>query len=736
MSRSEPRAVFLALAAVILGGLTVVAGQRVGGKGTDGLLTIDKLMDIKHPSAPVWSPDSKRVAFLWDRAGVTDLYIVGADAAAKPVAVTANHAGDPAPGGVTWSADGAWLFFNQRGETMQVAAAGGAAQPATQPRPAGTGQGAGRRGGGPGGAGSAASHDGRRQAFTTGSAAATEIHVRNTDGSGDVTVATVVGPVAGLTWTRGDERLTFTTGGGRGQQVFHDATPAYSGAKIIYRATENTPGAPADNWIVAPEANSTPTKFTMGGGRGGNRWLDGTHLVVDRTSPDFKRRTISVVDATTNQATVIQEDIKEKFWSVTGDARAGAEISPDGRWISFLSDRDGWDQLYVIAASGDSAIQVTRGKFETWRPAWSPDGTRIAFDQNDEADHGRRHIGVATMNGDASKVSVRLLTTGRGADIAPMWSPDGTKILYQHTDPWNSADLYVIDADAPGAKPVRLTDSMPASIDKSQLVAPKLVHYKGPDGQDVPAYLFVPKDMNPAVKHPAIVWVHGDGVNQNYDGWHVQRNYAVYYSIHQYFLQHGYVVLAPDYRGSIGYGSAWREAVYMDVGGKDFRDAGMANTYLKTLPYVNDKKIGIWGLSYGGFFTLLAVTEMPTAYAAAVDVAGVSDYALYYEDPYHGTWTTSRIGTPSEHPEVYAQASPVSHIDKLQTPLLVLHGTADVNVPYLHSVKLLDEALKHGKGDLVSFMAYPGEFHYFTREHVLRDAWSRVERFWDAHLKR
>ena len=112
----------------------------------------------------------------------------------------------------------------------------------------------------------------------------------------------------------------------------------------------------------------------------------------------------------------------------------------------------------------------------------------------------------------------------------------------------------------------------------------------------------------------------------------------------------------------------------------------------------------MWGLSYGGFFTLLAVTEMPTTYRAAVDVAGVADYAMYYEDPYHGGWTTSRIGTPAEHPDVYAQASPISHVDKLVRPLLILHGTADVNVPYLHSVRLIDELLKKKKGDLVEFM--------------------------------
>ena len=177
------------------------------------------------------------------------------------------------------------------------------------------------------------------------------------------------------------------------------------------------------------------------------------------------------------------------------------------------------------------------------------------------------------------------------------------------------------------------------------------MHYPGPDGKPVPAYLFVPKNLDRTKKHPAIVWMHGDGVNQNYDGWHVQRNYAVYYSFHQYLLQQGYVVLAPDYRGSIGYGAAWREGVYMDVGGKDFQDAAMSADYLKTLPYVDADRLGIWGLSYGGFFTLLAVTERPTAFRAAVDVAGVADYAMYYDDPYHGGWTASRIGTPGAEPE-------------------------------------------------------------------------------------
>jgi dipeptidyl aminopeptidase/acylaminoacyl peptidase len=221
---------------------------------------------------------------------------------------------------------------------------------------------------------------------------------------------------------------------------------------------------------------------------------------------------------------------------------------------------------------------------------------------------------------------------------------------------------------------------------------------------------------------------------RTYDGWHIQRNYAVYYSFHQYLLQQGYVVFAPDYRGSIGYGSKWRSAVYMDVGGKDAEDASRAGEYLKTLPYVDGDRIGVWGLSYGGFFTLIAVTRHPLLFRSGVDVAGVVDYTMYHNDPYHGDWTASRIGTPEQNPQVYANASPISHIGELVRPLLILHGTADVNVPFIESVRLLDEALKAKKGDLITFMMYPGEFHYFSREQVLGDAWRRVDQFFATTL--
>jgi dipeptidyl-peptidase-4 len=173
--------------------------------------------------------------------------------------------------------------------------------------------------------------------------------------------------------------------------------------------------------------------------------------------------------------------------------------------------------------------------------------------------------------------------------------------------------------------------------------------------------------------------------------------------------------------------------VYLDVGGKDADDAAAAATYLKTLNFVDPEKIGVWGLSYGGFFTIEAMTRTPTLFRCGVDVAGTVDYRMYYDDPYHNGWTVGRMGTPEENPGPYDIAAPIDRVDRLARPLLVLHGTSDINVPYLHSVRLVDLLLKHGKD--VEFMTYPGEFHYFQREHVLRDAWQRVEEFFDRHLR-
>ena len=681
-------------------------------------LSIDQLVDIKHPSNPVWSPDGSHIAFIWSRAGVSNVSLAATNGVGAPVPLTSFTEGRVSH--VFWNRSGDRLYFARKGNLWEVGLAGGQPRPVWKsptteadfvPSPEGTRVAFVRAGGG--GAGQEQGSDLVVRSVGDG----TELKLAHDDFS-----------IQQLLWSPDGTHLAYVAGA---KIVHHDESPAYSGAKLIYSIEEEQPG----QLSVIPSSGGTATPVATKGWHEALSWGDAGHFVFARLSNEYKKRTIYVADARDGSQRAIREDAEDKFWSLP-DWEAGPDPlpSPDGRWVAFLSDQDGWDHLYVIPLTGGAAVQITKGKFEAWRPAWSHDSTRIAFDANEPDHPGDRRIGIAAIGTDPRHARVEYITSGQGTNVEPQWSLDDRRLVYQHTDTRNSADLFVTDAKA-GGKPVRLSDSMPSTLDRESFVAPEFVHYPGPDGLSVPGWLFLPKSLDRSKKHPAIVWVHGDGINQNYDGWHVQRNYAVYYSFHQRLLQEGYVVFAPDYRGSIGYGREWRNGVYMDVGGNDAKDAWMAANYLKTLPYVDSDRIGIWGLSYGGFFTLIAMTDQPKLFRAGVDVAGVVDYVMYYGDPFHNDWTVGRIGTPEENPKVYANASPISHIDRLARPLLVLHGTADVNVPFVESVWLMDEVLKKGKGNLVSFMIYPGEFHYFEREHVLRDAWQRVDDFFATYLR-
>jgi dipeptidyl-peptidase-4 len=167
----------------------------------------------------------------------------------------------------------------------------------------------------------------------------------------------------------------------------------------------------------------------------------------------------------------------------------------------------------------------------------------------------------------------------------------------------------------------------------------------------------------------------------------------------------------------------------MGLGISDAADVASSADYLKTLDYVDPERVGVWGLSYGGYLTLQAMTRDPLLFRCGINVAGVVDWATY-----GAGYTTPRLGTPVENPEVYRESAPIYHMEKLARPLLVLHGTNDRNVAFRDSLRLWDELLKLGKD--FEMGVYPGEIHFFRRAHILRDAWRRAEEFFDRHLKR
>src|SRR3989440_2960984 len=404
-----------------------------------------------------------------------------------------------------WSRDSQSLYFPHDGDLWQVSASGGSPK-AVWTTPARESD-------------IVPSPDGAHVAFVRATGPASqdaphkgELVVRSLADGSESVLAQDTSHISRLIWSTDGNSLCYTAGG---KIIHHDQAPAYSGAKILYRTEEYVPGQIYARKVSGGE----PVAIGAPGEYGGLAWVDATHLVYDGQSKDFKKYSIYVADVADGKPRAIHEISEEQFWSIPDWGEAGAQPwpSPDGRWIAFLSDEDGWDHLYVMPSAGGKAVQITKGKFEAWRPSWSHDSTRIAFDANEQDRPGDRHVGMANIGGDPSHATVTYITAGNGTNIDPHWSADDKSLVYQHTDTRNSADFFAIEAKA-NATPIRLSDSMPAGIDKSQLVEPQFVHFPGADGRPVPGWLFVPKNLERAKKHPAIIWIHGDGVNQNYDG--------------------------------------------------------------------------------------------------------------------------------------------------------------------------------------------------------------------------
>src|SRR5882757_3005179 len=397
-------------------------------------LTIEQLVEIKHPTNPAWSPDGRHVVFSWDRAGVANLYVANADGHGQPVAVTSFPEGQIEQ--AFWAGDSQTVYFPHDGHLWQAAigaSAGGSAKPVWTN--------SGHE------SDFAFSPDAKRVAFVRssgaddGAAHKSDLVVRTLANGSESVVAQDNVSIARPIWSPDSASLAYAAGS---KTINHDETPGYSGKKIIYRIWEFVPG----QIFAVTITGGQPVAIGSPGEYGGLAWIDATHLVYDGQSKDFKKYSIYVADVSEGKPHEIHAITEEKFWSIPDWGEAGAQPwpSPDGRWIAFLSDEDGWDHLYVMPAAGGDAVQITKGHFEAWRPAWSHDSTRIAFDANEADRPGDRHVGVASIGTDPSHATVTYVTSGNGTNIEPHWSADDKFLVYQHTDTRNSADFFAIEA--------------------------------------------------------------------------------------------------------------------------------------------------------------------------------------------------------------------------------------------------------------------------------------------------
>jgi dipeptidyl aminopeptidase/acylaminoacyl peptidase len=408
-----------------------------------------------------------------------------------------------------------------------------------------------------------------------------------------------------------------------------------------------------------------------------------------------------------------------------------------GGRILFPWEGNGWTHLYSVPAGGGGATELTPGEFEVDYVAFSKDRKTLVYSSNQD-DVDRRHLWEVSADGgstpqDANSghrggpVSPRALTHGDGLEMIPAIAPDGTVAVLR-------SDVRVPIRPAVVGVGGELKDLapqlVPADFPAAKLVTPQQVIFSAADGMKIHGQLFLPVSAAVGKKHPALVFFHGGSRRQMLLGWHYMDYYSNAYGMNQYLASLGYIVLSVNYRSGIGYGLNFREALnYGAAGASEFNDVLGAGLYLRGRPDVDGAKIGVWGGSYGGYLTALALSRASDLFAAGVDFHGVHDWNLEL-----GIWQ------PTYNPESDPQAarlawesSPLSTVKEWRSPVLLIQGDDDRNVQFSQTVRLA--AALRAQGTPFEEHVFPDEIHGFLLERSWITAYSLTADFFNRKLK-
>jgi dipeptidyl aminopeptidase/acylaminoacyl peptidase len=341
-----------------------------------------------------------------------------------------------------------------------------------------------------------------------------------------------------------------------------------------------------------------------------------------------------------------------------------------------------------------------------------------------EGDPAERHVwSVPVAGGPRTR-----LTKEAGAQEGVAVSPDAKTLAVLHSTSKRPPEVYLGDLRADTVLR-QVTTSPTAEWLAGPWVPARIVSFEARDGVRIPARLYTPEMLGQArdPRHPAVVFIHGAGYLQN-----AHRYWSYYYReymFHHLLAHRGYVVLDLDYRGSAGYGREWRTAIYRHMGGQDLDDAVDGARWLAASEGVDAQRIGIYGGSYGGFITLMALFTSPDTFAAGAALRPVTDWAHYN----HG-YTSGILNVPQEDAEAYRRSSPIHFAEGLRKPLLILHGMVDDNVHYQDSVRLAQRLIELRKEDW-ELASYPVEAHSFVEETSWADEYKRILKLFERTLR-
>ena len=358
--------------------------------------------------------------------------------------------------------------------------------------------------------------------------------------------------------------------------------------------------------------------------------------------------------------------------------------------------------------------QLTNGAFEVFNPQISRNG-RWWYFTSSENSSGVRHFYRMPIEG-GRRTQLTTLSGRNSTALNP--EEDLLGILQSVSD--HPPEIYL---QAPGEDATRITRSPTEEWLSYPWRTPKTVRFEASDGVMVPAHLFEPDSSNGA----AVLFVHGAGYMQNvHEGW---SSYFREYMFHNLLADLGYTVLQADYRASAGYGRDWRTAIYRHMGGRDLQDYVDASRYITRTYGIGRDQIGIYGGSYGGFITLMALFTAPEYFGAGAALRSVTDWAHYN----HG-YTSNILNTPATDSVAFARSSPINFAEGLEDPLLMPHGMVDLNVQFQDIVRLGQRLIELGKENW-EIALYPVEGHGFQTPSSWTDEYRRILKLFDTHIR-
>jgi dipeptidyl aminopeptidase/acylaminoacyl peptidase len=442
---------------------------------------------------------------------------------------------------------------------------------------------------------------------------------------------------------------------------------------------------------------------------------DGRYLLAQRGDRGETDSSVYRIETATGKA--------EELTPHTGHVLyTAASFSPDGKQALIGSnEKHGVGNVALLDISSRKLTWVTDLEWDALPGEFSPQGDRFTYSVNED---GRTQLYLVDRASLRSTAIDFPPGVSAFAGHPASFSPSGDRLIVSHQDSQRPADFWIYDIRNASSK--QLTYSALAGLDPQRIPPAQLVHYRGFDGKIISAFVWLPDNMKRDGSNPGVVLPHGGPTGQTLDSFN--RTVAA-------LASRGYVCIAPNVRGSTGYGMEFQQANHKDLGGGDLQDEVYAARFLTETGFVDPKRLGITGGSYGGYMTLMAIGKVPDLWAAAVEQYGIINWftMLQHEDASLQQYERSLIGDPVADRKVYEDDSPITFIRKAKAPLLVLQGDNDIRVPKEEAVQIVDILEK--AGTVVSAHYYPNEGHGFAKRENQVDAIQRTIAWFDHYLK-